>query len=529
MGQASPRAGGVSSAHWLGSASEITAFAIAVLTPALWTATERSPALRARLAGLLPFAWCDGRHVRVGLAQEQRGPFDLFAMATVGAGNAFSLAVAGTITGTGVLAVGSAGLVFGIPMWQGLFYSLTLVLGLLFGRLERGYRLQAGQSAALLANAEQLRQEQGRSATLDERNRIAREIHDLLARSLGSLAVQIQAAQAVLTDQHDIDRAVELLGYARRTATEGLNETRRAVHALHAGTPPLPEVLANLSSGHQRRYGARVSFEVTSAPRSLSLTPVWRSPAGTRVPSQYGQAPPASDRRAPARLPRRSHCAYRRQRAPLRIVVADDQASVREGLVLLLGLLPDIEVVASAADGRQAIDLVTQYQPDAILLDLRMPVIDGIEATRQLTELHPAVAIVVLTTYAADTSILAALRAGARSYLTKDADRVEIASALRSAVSGLSVLDPKVRPALLAAATQSDALHEVHPAPPRGAARRAHQKRGRNPGDDGTGHDQPTPASPPSSTSAPTRSRATSTGFSPRPAPQNEQPPSAAP
>ena len=123
---------------------------------------------------------------------------------------------------------------FGIPAWELLFYPLTLILGLLFGRLERSYRLQAEQSAALLANAEQLRQEQSRSATLDERNRIAREIHDLLAHSLGSLAVQIQAAQAVLTDQQDIDRAVELLGSARRTATEGLNETRRAVHALHA-------------------------------------------------------------------------------------------------------------------------------------------------------------------------------------------------------------------------------------------------------------------------------------------------------
>jgi DNA-binding NarL/FixJ family response regulator len=143
------------------------------------------------------------------------------------------------------------------------------------------------------------------------------------------------------------------------------------------------------------------------------------------------------------------------QPAPLRIVVADDQASVREGLVLLLGLLPDIEVVASAADGQQAFDLVAQHQPDAILLDLHMPVIDGIETTRKLTELHPGVAIVVLTTYADDTSILAALGAGACSYLTKDADRAEIASALRSAVSGLSVFDSAVRAALLAAATRN--------------------------------------------------------------------------
>ena len=154
------------------------------------------------------------------------------------------------------------------------------------------------------------------------------------------------------------------------------------------------------------------------------------------------------------------------QPAPLRLVVADDQASVREGLVLLLGLLPDIEVVASAADGRQAIDLVAHHQPDAILLDLHMPVIDGIEATRQITGTHPAVAIVVLTTYADDTSVLAALRAGARSYLTKDANRVEIANALRSAVSGLSVLDPTVRAALLAATTRSAPPSEARPALP---------------------------------------------------------------
>ena len=109
--------------------------------------------------------------------------------------------------------------------------------------------------------------------------------------------------------------------------------------------------------------------------------------------------------------------------APLRIVIADDQASVREGLVLLLGMLPDIEVVGAGADGQQALDLVAEHDPDVILLDLHMPVLDGIQATRTLTAEHPEVAIVILTTYADDTSVLAALRAGARSYLTKDADR----------------------------------------------------------------------------------------------------------
>ncbi len=138
---------------------------------------------------------------------------------------------------------------------------------------------------------------------------------------------------------------------------------------------------------------------------------------------------------------------------PLRIVIADDQASVREGLVLLLGGLPGIEVVGAAADGQQALDLVAARRPDAILLDLHMPVLDGLGATRRLAAEHPGVAIVVLTTYADDSSVLEALHAGARSYLTKDADRADIARALHAAAGGLTVLDPRVHDLLLQAAT----------------------------------------------------------------------------
>jgi DNA-binding NarL/FixJ family response regulator len=150
---------------------------------------------------------------------------------------------------------------------------------------------------------------------------------------------------------------------------------------------------------------------------------------------------------------------------PLRIVVADDQASVREGLVLLLDALPDIEVVGAAADGEQALALVAEHDPDAILLDLHMPVLDGIGATRRLAREHPEVAVVVLTTYADDATVLDALRAGARSYLTKDADRMDIARALHAAARGLSVLGPQVQARLLAA-TASGA--QAAPAGPAG-------------------------------------------------------------
>ena len=151
--------------------------------------------------------------------------------------------------------------------------------------------------------------------------------------------------------------------------------------------------------------------------------------------------------------------------AALRIVIADDQASVREGLVLLLDGLPDIDVVGAAADGEQALALVAHHHPDAILLDLHMPVLDGIGATRRLAAEHPGVAVVVLTTYADDGTVLEALRAGARSYLTKDADRTDIARGLHAAVRGLSVLGPQAQAALLAAATAPPATAPPATAP----------------------------------------------------------------
>src|SRR5262252_5013108 len=151
--------------------------------------------------------------------------------------------------------------------------------------------------------------------------------------------------------------------------------------------------------------------------------------------------------------------------APLRLVIADDQASVRQGLVLLLDAVPDIDVVGAAADGEQALDLVAERKPDAILLDLHMPVLDGIGAIRRLTAEHPEVAIVVLTTYADDSSVLDALRAGARSYLTKDADRADIARALHAAAGGLAVFDARVQATLLAAATARRSPEPAAPLP----------------------------------------------------------------
>ena len=135
--------------------------------------------------------------------------------------------------------------------------------------------------------------------------------------------------------------------------------------------------------------------------------------------------------------------------APLRVLVADDQTIVREGLVMLLGQVAEVEVVGAAADGEEAVRLADQRRPDVVLIDLRMPRCDGIEATRRLQETHPEIAVVVLTTFADDDSIFGALRAGARGYLTKDAGADEIVRALTLACAGEAMLDPAVQRRLL--------------------------------------------------------------------------------
>ena len=137
----------------------------------------------------------------------------------------------------------------------------------------------------------------------------------------------------------------------------------------------------------------------------------------------------------------------------VRVLIADDQGLVREGLATLLAAQEGIDPVAAAADGEEAVALCDRHLPDVVLMDLRMPRLDGVEATRQIRSAHPQIEIVVLTTYADDTSILGALQAGARGYLTKDAGGAEIARAVHAAAAGQTLLDPAVQQRLLSAAT----------------------------------------------------------------------------
>jgi DNA-binding NarL/FixJ family response regulator len=143
--------------------------------------------------------------------------------------------------------------------------------------------------------------------------------------------------------------------------------------------------------------------------------------------------------------------------APIRVVIADDQRVVRDGLVTILGAMAGVQVVGAAQDGAEAVALAGQQDADVVLMDLRMPNMDGVEATRAVRASRPATAVVVLTTYTDDESILAALQAGAAGYLTKNAGRDDIRRALEAAVAGQSVLDPVAAARLIEAAGRESA------------------------------------------------------------------------
>lgn len=156
--------------------------------------------------------------------------------------------------------------------------------------------------------------------------------------------------------------------------------------------------------------------------------------------------------------------------APIRVLAADDQRVVREGLAMLLGLLPGVEVVGTAADGEEACALAAEHRPDVVLMDLRMPRCDGVAATRRLAEEQPDIKVIVLTTYADDQSVIEALRAGARGYLTKDAGAADIQRALTQVLSGQAAVDPAVQHHLVDAIAAAPAPRAGAPGAARGGA-----------------------------------------------------------
>jgi signal transduction histidine kinase len=189
-------------------------------------------------------------------------------MAAIAAGGDLPIGLASAVAASSILSIEVSALIFGFSSGE-LGWPMAIIAGVLIGRNRRDARERHEQAVALVAQAERTRAEQQRAATLDERARIAREIHDLLAHSLGALGIQLEAAEAVLTDTRDIDRALPLLHRARHLAASGLDETRHAIEALRTDTPPLPETLRTLAESHVEQYQTPTELTVTGTARAL--------------------------------------------------------------------------------------------------------------------------------------------------------------------------------------------------------------------------------------------------------------------
>jgi signal transduction histidine kinase len=248
---------------------EVVAFAVGALVVAYWLVADLRPGHpkpRVLAGALIVMAAASG-FASTGM---HGGPLIGFAfMATIGAGAGSSLLAGCVTTAIALVGVEVGALVTGASVTSALGFPLLLIVAFVSGLNRAAYRRQAEQAAAMVAQLEQLRAEQRQVATLDERTRIAREIHDVLAHSLGALGIQLQAARALLAEHGDTGRALSLLDQAQRMAKDGLAETRRAVHALRADTAGLDEQLAALIDTHRIRHHASVSFRVGGQPRPL--------------------------------------------------------------------------------------------------------------------------------------------------------------------------------------------------------------------------------------------------------------------
>ncbi len=255
---------------------QLAGFVVAGIALLVWWVVDRLPVAARWRGRALPVALCvmgaaGGLAATAGF-NENNCAVTLASMAATGAayevgpGTAWLVVLASTVT------LEANALIYGDGFDQlsiFLLYPMVPVAGLLIGYFIRARQEQAEQSAALLARTRQLQAEQSRTEVLNERARIAREIHDVLAHSLGALSIQIQAARAVLTDHQDIDRALEVLATAQRMASDGLTETRRAVHALRSDAVPLDQELSQAARVHGERYGPDVAFTVGGQPRPL--------------------------------------------------------------------------------------------------------------------------------------------------------------------------------------------------------------------------------------------------------------------
>jgi signal transduction histidine kinase len=244
--------------------TQVIAYAVICVGVAVWALAEysRRRMLLTIALGAIVVAGCVG--AAVGGGGEIMVGFS--AVALVSAAEALSPPVYLALALLGVLAAEIALTVFRRDLSPQLGYPLLLAVGVLMGRNRAALQVQAEQARQLLAQHEQLRAEQRRADVLEERARIAREIHDVLAHSLGALGIQLQTVRALFTVVGDPDRALEALATAQRMASGGLTETRRAVHALRTDTLPLHDELARAIAELDERHHIDVHYQTTGTP-----------------------------------------------------------------------------------------------------------------------------------------------------------------------------------------------------------------------------------------------------------------------
>ncbi len=344
----------------------------------------------------------------------------------------------------------------------------------------------------------------------DERSRLSREIHDTLAQGFTSVIALSRAASSAL-ERDDVDKARERLAMIESTAVDNLAEARVIVAELtpgHLQSRTLVEALARLADTMTRETGIQVSSSVAGEPAPLggnaevvvlrcaqeALSNVRRhSGAQTAavtlayeaervalevIDDGSGFDPATRQRVRPRRIAfsrnrtrrRRHHRSRNTERHPtrhgaapmIRILVVDDHPVVRAGMVALLSELEDLDVVGEAGNGAEALALSPKLAPDVVLMDLRMPVMDGAEATARLRAQPDPPEVLVLTTYDTDADIVRAVESGARGYLLKDTPPAVLADAIRRAALGETVLAPPVA-ARLAERLRAPAQVELTP------------------------------------------------------------------
>jgi signal transduction histidine kinase len=257
------------------AATQVIAYAVIGAGVAVWALAElprRIPAAVRRTGlpialGAMTAAGCLG--AAAGSGGDTMIAFSVVAL--MSAAESFSLQAFLSIALLGVLAAEIGGIVFGQGPGTLLGFPLLLAFGVLFGRNRASLRVQAEQARQLLAKNEQLQAEQRRADVLEERARIAREVHDVLAHSLGALGIQLQTVRALFTVHNDPDRALDALATAQRMASGGLAETRRAVHALRTDFLPLHDELARATAEIAGRHHVHVHYQTSGT--SLPLPP----------------------------------------------------------------------------------------------------------------------------------------------------------------------------------------------------------------------------------------------------------------